>query len=278
MALCCALALAPVAQIQVPLKRISSNVSIPTINIGTWLDGEPEDPKAIVSNWVAQGGRGIDTALVYNDQKQVAAALAESKLKREEYWITTKIPGCNGESTATSAVNQDLKALGAAYVDLMLIHSPLGLDCAGTWRALETFHDSGATRASLTSRCATSRSCSRPCACRSPSTVNQIEYSVLSHDDETIAFCRQHNITVEAYSPLGGAHDTGSVFKNPTVLEVASAHKVSPAQVAIRWIVQRGDILAVLSGNATHQVNDADVFNFELSDDEMTKLTSIQTA
>merc|ERR1712224_751553 len=109
-----------------------------------------------------------------------------------------------------------------------------------------------------------------------PIAVNQIEYNVFSHDEDVIAFCDANNITVEAYSPLSGQKGAQSVFSDETVKAIAATHNVSAAQVALRWIVQRGHTLAVLSSNPEHQANDADLFGFELTDDEMTQLTELQ--
>merc|ERR1711908_70900 len=97
-----------------------------------------------------------------------------------------------------------------------------------------------------------------------------------SHDDATIEFCRQHNITVEAYSPLGSPGRSlanQSVFTDPTVTGIAKAHNVSGAQVALRWIVQSGHILTFLSESPQHQANDADVFGFSLTTAEMAALS-----
>ena len=273
----CSLA-AAAGSISIPLREVAKGVALPVISIGTWLAGTSEDPAAIVGNWTAQGGRGIDTALVYRDQAKVAAAIAAQRLRREEVYLTTKIPFCVGEALAEVAIREDLNALNTTYVDLMLIHASVGIDCPGTWRALEKYHAAGALRAIGVSNFKPAALRQLMSAARVPIAVNQIDYSVLSHDEETIAFCRAHNITVEAYSPLGGAHSKGSVFSEPTVVAIASAHGVSAAQVAIRWIVQRGDILTVLSGKAEHQVNDADVFGFQLSDAEMQKLSQLADA
>merc|ERR1712151_1250695 len=112
---------------------------------------------------------------------------------------------------------------------------------------------------------------------RVPIAVNQIEYNVFSHDEEIIKFCDEHNITVEAYSPLSGAKNKESVFSDETVKGVAATHNVSAAQVALRWIVQRGHTLAVLGSSTEHQANDADLWSFELTDDEMNTLTKHQS-
>lgn len=271
--------------ISIPLREIAKGVSLPVISIGTWLAGTKEDPFSIVGNWTAQGGRGIDTALVYRDQAKVAAAIRAQWLRRDEVYITSKIPFCAGEALAKIAIEEDLKALNTTYVDLMLIHTSVGVDCPGTWRALEKYHAAGALRSIGVSNFKPAALQPLLEAARVPVAVNQIDYSVLSHDEETIAFCRAHDITVEAYSPLGGAYSRGSIFSEPTVVAIANAHGVSAAQVAIRWIVQggphphpAGDILTVLSGNPEHQLNDADVFGFQLSDAEMQNLTKISSA
>merc|ERR1712185_699574 len=109
-----------------------------------------------------------------------------------------------------------------------------------------------------------------------PIAVNQIQYNVFSHNEDTIAFCDANNITVEAWSPLSGQRGAQSVFKDETVKGIAAAHNVSAAQVALRWIVQRGHTLAVLSSSTEHQANDADLWSFELTNDEMGTLTKHQ--
>merc|ERR1711937_222220 len=100
--------------------------------------------------------------------------------------------------------------------------------------------------------------------------------NVFKHDEDVISFCDANGITVEAYSPLSGQSGAQSVFKDETVKGIAAAHNVSAAQVALRWIVQRGHTLAVLSSNPEHQANDADLWSFELADDEMDTLTAHQ--
>merc|ERR1712196_728229 len=105
--------------------------------------------------------------------------------------------------------------------------------------------------------------------------VNQIEYNVFAHDEDVISSCRKHNITVEAYSPLAPPYSGKSVNNEPTVTSIAKAHNVSAYQVALKWIVQRGDVLTVLSSNPAHQASDADLWSFTLTDDEMNEMSAI---
>jgi len=258
-------------------KTIAPGVEMPKVSIGTWVSGstKKEDPKEIVSNWLSLGFRGVDTALIYLDQKDVAKAIAESGVAREDIFITSKIPDC---SAVAASVDSDLRKLKSSYIDLMLIHSPIGLPgaCNRAWKVLEKYVAEGKLRAIGVSNFNAAQLRRIVDAATVPIAVNQIEYNVFSHKEDTIAFCDQHNITVEAYSPLNGAHGGQSVFKDDVVLGIAKEHKVSAAQVALRWIVQRGHVLTVLTSNKEHQANDADLFSFTLKDEEMATLTAHQ--
>ena len=109
-----------------------------------------------------------------------------------------------------------------------------------------------------------------------PIPVNQVEYNVFRHNEANIAFMVAHNITVEAWSPLGGANIGKSVFKDKTVLAIADAHNVSAAQVALKFIAQRGHLLAVMSSTKEHQASDAALFSFRLTYDEVDTLMKLQ--
>merc|ERR1712228_515328 len=189
----------------------------------------------------------------------------------EDLFITSKFPSC---TMAQSGIDTDLKQLNTNYIDLMLIHSPLGF-CPGTWKVLEDNVKSGKLKAIGISNFNKRQIQNILKGATIPPAVNQIGYSVFSHSEDTIKFCHDNNITVEAYSPLGGAHGGKSVFKDPTVKSIAASHNVSAAQVALKWIVQRGDTLTVLSSSKAHQANDADLWGFTLGDDEMAKLGDI---
>jgi diketogulonate reductase-like aldo/keto reductase len=257
-----------------PTKEIAPGVDFPIVNIGTWLAGsKKEDAYTISKNWLAQGFRGIDTALVYNDQEDIAKAISESGIAREDIFITSKIPGCfNG----ASSVDSDLQQLNTDYIDLMLIHSPLGVSCPNTWKTLEDYVAQGKLKSIGVSNFNAKQMQKVMDKATVPIAVNQIEYNVFKHDEDVIAFCDANNITVEAYSPLSGQGGAQSVFSDETVKGIAATHNVSAAQVALRWIVQRGHTIAVLSSSTEHQANDADLWSFELTDDEMDTLTKLQ--
>jgi len=261
-------------KVNVPTKEIALGVKMPIISIGTWTsDGHSgEQAPKIVSTWLGQGGRGIDTALVYGDQAKVAKAITDSGLKREDVFITTKIPGCG---LAQASIDRDLKDLNTSYIDLLLIHEHIGLSCSKTWKVLEDNVKNGKLKSiGISNFKAADIDNIMKTATITPA-VNQIQYNVFSHDEDVIAACRKYNITVEAYSPLAPPYSKKSVRKEPTVTSIAKAHNVSAFQVALKWIVQRGDVLTVLSSNPAHQESDADLWSFTLADDEMTKLGAI---
>lgn len=260
---------------------------MPKISIGTWVSGSTvasEDPKEIVSNWLSLGFRGVDTALVYFDQRQVAEAIAESGVDRKDVFITTKIPGCG---KAATSVDYDLEQLNTDYIDLLLIHSPMGFPgaCAQTWKVLEDYVQQGKLRAIGVSNFNVEQLQDVMQVASVPIAVNQIEYNIYSHNEEIITFCDKNGITVEAWSPFNGAHGKQSPFDtkpNSTELVdevldgIAKSHNVTVAQVALRWIIQRGHVLTVLTSNKDHQANNADIFGFTLDDDDMVKLTAHQ--
>mmetsp|Transcript_11563 Transcript_11563/g.25688 ORF Transcript_11563/g.25688 Transcript_11563/m.25688 type:complete len:286 (+) Transcript_11563:51-908(+) len=272
----CALA---AAKLDIPTKEIRPGVHMPVVSIGTWVQGskETENSTAIVGAWMDLGGRGVDTAWDYFDQPAVAKAIADHGVDRKDVFITTKIPACVGKGEAAKLVDADLKQLNTDYLDLVLVHMPLGFDCDGTWAALEEALKANKTRSIGVSNFRKSNLQSLLKKATVIPAVNQIGYSVFGHNEDTIQFCRQNNITVEAYSPLGSPGRGGkSVFTDPTVTGIATRMNVTAAQVALRWIVQRGDVLTVLSSNKDHQSNDADLFAFKLEDDDVAALDKIQ--
>lgn len=255
---------------------------MPIVNCGTapppWSKAG-EKPGQIVSTWLGQGFRGVDTALNYLDQKVVGKAIANSGVARKDVFITTKVFDCDMALERSGYwIDYDLKALGVDYIDLLLLHFPFGVPGAfpRAWKLLEKYVKNGKIRAIGTSSFFPTQLKAIMEIATVPIAVNQIEYNLFTHNDPTIAFCDANNITVEAWSPLKCAFKGRSVFKDETVKAIASAHNVSAAQVALRWIVQRGHMLAVLSGNPAHQANDADLWSFELTDDEMQRLTQLR--
>merc|ERR1711920_330348 len=180
-------------------------------------------------------------------------------------------------------IEDDLKQLNTTYIDLLLIHLPFGASwgvCAHTWTMMEDYVRRGILRSIGVSKFDSRELAGIIKYADIKPAVNQIMYNVYHHDDDTIQFCRENNITVEAYSPLGSWNGPfhGDVFKDPRITAIAAMHNVTAAQIALKWIVQRGYVLTFMSNNEDHQVNDADLFDpdFHLSDAEMLLLSNLQ--
>jgi len=266
--------------INIPTKEIELGVKMPVVSIGTWTEGTKAADKnvsAIVNNWLDLGGVGIDTAYIYFTQKDIAEVIAQRGADRSKLFITTKFPECLGAAATRYFVNYNLKALNTTYIDLLLIHAPpLQLGCDDTWATLEEYKSKGVLRSIGVSNWSPKHF--QQLKHKVLPAVNQIEFSVFSHDVETEKYCAEHNITIMAWSPLADpARSHKSVFSEPNVKAIAAKHNVTPAQVALRWIAQKGHTIALLSSNKDHQANDADIFSFALQDDEMNHLDQIQS-
>ena len=268
----------PNTKVSVPTNEIAARVQLPVLSIGAWKSDDGSEPKgnttAIVRNWLRQGGRGIDTALVHEDPAEVAHAIADLHISRKDAFITTMLPEC---ADVQSCVNTVLEQLNTDYLDLLFIPSPFGLSFSDTWRVLEGNVKRGKIKSIGVINFNKKQLQEIWNAVTIKPAVNQITYNVFDHDEDTIAFCHAHNITIEANSPLGyheGPWRKKSVFTEPIVTSIAKTHSISQAQVALKWIVQRGDTVAILSGNVVPAA-DADLWSFTFSGDEMTKLDSI---
>eukprot|EP00927_Polykrikos_kofoidii_P056144 TRINITY_DN5030_c0_g2_i1.p1 TRINITY_DN5030_c0_g2~~TRINITY_DN5030_c0_g2_i1.p1 ORF type:complete len:305 (+),score=65.66 TRINITY_DN5030_c0_g2_i1:97-1011(+) len=260
--------------VSVPTMEIAPGVHMPVMSIGT---GGLERAQAseIVGNWLSLGGRGIDTAWSYKDQEEVRASIASAGVPREELFITTKVFGCN---STQKYVEDDLKQLGMQYIDLMLIHYPEPLSaCAAAWSVLEDYHKRGIIKSIGVSNFNTTDLQLLMKTAKVKPAVNQIELNVLRRDEETLATCASFNISVEAYSPLGRAGHSGDISGSDVIKAVAANHNVSAYQVALKWILQHGYTVTFQSTSSAHQQADADVFGFDLTAEEMSKLDDISS-
>lgn len=277
--LCMLLPALAVGKVSIPTKEIAPGVHMPVLSIGTWTQGTKEDVNAIVKNWLALGARGIDGAWGYFNQANVTQAIADAGVDRKDVFITSKIPSCMGKTLANQFIKNCLKQFNTSYIDLMLIHSDFGVGCAGTWEALEDYTAKGALKAIGVSNWVAKDFESLLKTAKVKPAVNQIEWNLFSHDDETAKYCEEKGITIESYSPFEMSGHFGkntSIWTDPTVSGIGQTHKVSNAQVALKWIIQRGRVAAFMSSNSAHQANDADLNGFNLTETELTMLDSLQ--
>jgi len=268
-----ALASADAFGLDIPSHEIAPGVDMPVVSIGTG-GLEMDAAKEITTNWMELGGRGVDSAYDYGNQDVVSSAIAAAGVDRKDVFITSKIPKC---SEVSAYVEKDLQLLGTDYIDLLLIHFPnRGGDCSKAWATLEDYHSRGVLRSIGVSQFKRSDLESLMQTARVTPHVLQMQHNVLEHDDDTLACAADLNITVEAFSPLGRSGHSGDIAGNEAIQAIAAAHSVSTYQVALKWILQHDHVLTFQSSSKAHQQEDADLFNFTLTDNEMKTLDGLQ--
>ena len=258
----------------VPTIRLNNGVEIPQLGFGVY-QVPPEDTAEAVSTALEIGYRHIDTAEMYCNEKGVGEAVARSGIDRGEVFVTSKLNnGYHRRDDALRAFDQSLADLGFEYLDLFLVHWPLpgiDVDYVETWKAMEEIYASGRARSIGVSnfqahhlRRLFGETEVRPA-------VNQIEVHPYLAQDELRAFDADHEIVTEAWSPIA----QGKVLDDPVVLRVAERYSRTPAQVVLRWHVQRGDVVFPKSVNRERMQGNFELFDFELGTGDMATLTGL---
>jgi diketogulonate reductase-like aldo/keto reductase len=223
------------------------------------------------------GYRHIDTADIYRNEESVGQGIAQSGIERSEVFVTTKLWNTKrGYEPTLKAFEESLRKLNLKYVDLYLIHWPANKAGweqlnADTWRAFETLYRDGRVRSIGVSNFLTHHLESLLHTAEILPSVNQIEFHPGYMQAETLAFCRTHQIVVEAWSPLG----SGCLLENPQLKEIAGRYGVSVAQVCIRWCLQNGTLPLPKSVTPQRILENADVFGFSLSEADMQAINSL---
>ncbi|MFF0573860.1 aldo/keto reductase [Streptosporangium saharense] len=257
----------------VPTIRLNNGVEIPQLGFGTYQI-KPAETKVAVLAALDVGYRHIDTAEMYGNEKQVGEAIRESGLDRGEVFVTSKLNnGFHAHDDALKAFDRTLEDLGFDYLDLFLIHWPLPAvgGFVETWRALEEIYGSGRTRAIGVSNFQTSHLRRLLEETETVPAVNQIEAHPYLTQDEVRAFDAEHDIATEAWSPIA----QGKVLHDPTIIRIAERHSRTPAQVTLRWHIQRGDIVFPKSVNAERMEENFHIFDFDLSEEEMNEISAL---
>jgi 2,5-diketo-D-gluconate reductase A len=258
----------------VPTIRLNNGVEIPQLGFGVY-QVPPEDTAEAVSTALEIGYRHIDTAEMYGNEKGVGEAVARSGIDRGEVFVTSKLNnGYHRRDDALRAFDQSLADLGFEYLDLFLVHWPLpgiDVDYVETWKAMEEIYASGRARSIGVSnfqahhlRRLFGETEVRPA-------VNQIEVHPYLAQEELRAFDADHEIVTEAWSPIA----QGKVLDDPVVLRVAERYSRTPAQVVLRWHVQRGDVVFPKSVNRERMQQNFELFDFELDGDAMGDLSAL---
>jgi 2,5-diketo-D-gluconate reductase A len=259
----------------VPDITLNNRQKIPQLGFGVFLV-RPQDTVAAVSTALQAGYRHIDTAEMYGNEKEVGEAIRRSGLDRGDLFVTSKLNNdAHRPDDACRAFDESLKALGFDYLDLFLIHWPLptryGGDYVSTWKTLEEFSRGGRARSIGVSNFQPHHLRRLLSESEIIPAVDQIEVNPYLTQDELHGFCAEHQIAVEGYSPLG----QGRVLDDPTITAIARSAAKTPAQVVLRWHLQRGDIIFPKSVTHDRIRENIDIFDFRLSLEQVEAISAL---
>ena len=264
---------------QTPKITLNNGVKIPQLGLGVWKASDAEAEFAVTTA-INNGYRLIDTATIYGNEVGVGRAVSASGVAREELFITTKLwNGDQGYDETIRAFEKSLTALGLEYVDLYLIHwpTPMYNKSVDTWKAFEKLYADGRIKAIGVSNFKPHHLQELMSQTKIVPAVNQIELHPRFTQAETREYCAKHGIAVESWSPIGGAVGAGNVLAEPVLATIGEKYGKSPAQVVLRWHVQLGLIVIPKSVHEERIKQNIDVFDFELSDDDMAQIATLDT-
>jgi diketogulonate reductase-like aldo/keto reductase len=252
-------------------RRVTLNngVEMPVFGLGTYLSGNRRETLAMVLNALEMGYRHIDTARFYGNEKDIGDAIRKSGIPREEIFITTKLWNSDhGFNRAQQAFEESLGDLGCDYVDLYLIHWPVQHLRNESWKALQKLQVEGKCRAIGVSNYTIGHLKELFDVSSVMPAVNQVEFSPYLYQKELLEFCRSNDIQLESYSPLTKGHMLG----DSRLHEIGKKYGKSSAQILIRWALQKQVIVIPKSTRMDRIRENADVFDFEISPEDMVEL------
>ena len=259
----------------IPNIELNDGHSIPQLGFGVFQI-HPRDTAQAVSEALEVGYRHIDTAEMYGNEREVGEAIRDSGLERGEVYVTSKLNnGFHRPDDARRAFDRTLGELGFDYVDLFLIHWPLPTlydgDFVSTWRTLEEFQQDGRARSIGLSNFQVEHMERLAAETDTLPAVNQIELHPYLLNEEVRAYDEAHGIATEAWSPIA----KGEVLDDPLVTEVAERVGRTPAQVVLRWHIQRGNIVFPKSVTPERIRENFEVFDFELEPGDIEKIARL---
>lgn len=251
----------------------ANGARIPAIGFGTW-DLPQDRVQALVEHAIATGYRHVDTAQMYRNEREVGAGLKGSGVKRDEIFLTTKIwPDQFRADDLKRAADERLKLLGVDAVDLLLLHWPAkDVPLAETIKALNEIRDVGQARHIGISNFTAAMVDEAVRLSAAPLVTNQVEYHPYLSQTKVMGALRRHGMALTAYCPIA----RGKVLADPVIGEVAEAHGRTATQVTLRWLVQQAGVVAIpRSSNEARIAENLAVFDFALSDEEMSRISAL---
>jgi diketogulonate reductase-like aldo/keto reductase len=255
---------------------LNNEVAMPRLGLGVYQSGRGSATENAVTWALEAGYRHVDTAAMYGNETEVGAALkrafASGPIRRDEVFVTTKLWNSDhGYDQALRAFDASHRRLGLDQIDLFLIHWPVSGRRAQSWRALERILEEGRCRAIGVSNYMIHHLEELLGHAKIPPAVNQIELHPWCQQREVVAFCNAHNIAVVAYSPL----TKGVKLGDPRLAIVAREARRRPAQILLRWSLQKGFVTIPKSAKKARIVENAAIFDFSLTAEQMARLDSV---
>lgn len=254
---------------------LNNNTYMPAIGYGVFrMTNETECEEAVLQALKA-GYRLIDTAAAYENEQAVGRAIKRSGIPRKEIFVTTKLwitDTCYDKTR--DAFLRSLERLNLDYVDLYLIHQPYH-DYYGAWKAMEELYEEGKVKAIGVDNFTQDKLADFLFFNKVKPAVNMIECNAFYQREEDLSYMREQNIQMQAWSPL--AAGSGELLSNECLQEIAKSHHKSVAQIVLRWMIQRGIVPVVKSANPVRMKENIDIFDFELAEEEMKKISALDT-
>lgn len=252
--------------------EVAPDVHMPRLGLGTYKSDEGPDVEGEVEFGLSVGYRLVDTAALYGNEASVGKVVRVSGIRREDVFITTKLWNSDqGYETTLKALDKSLAALGMDYVDLYLVHWPWPKRMRDTWRAMEELLASGRTRAIGVCNFLPHHVDELAEFATTMPAVNQSEFHPRLQQPDLQAACSSHGIALQAWAPVM----RGRVNLIPELIDIASRHRKTPAQVSIRWILQKGVATIPKSIHPARIAENCDIYDFTLTAEEMATIDAL---
>lgn len=255
--------------------KLNNGVEMPVLGFGVFQVADPAVCEQAVLDAIEVGYRSIDTAQAYGNEAAVGNAIKKSGVPREELFITTKVWISNaGYEKAKASILESLKALQLDYIDLMLIHQPFN-DYYGTYRAMEELYMEGKLRAIGVSNFYPDRFIDISQFAKIQPAINQVETHVFNQQVVAKEYMKKYGTQIEAWAPF--AEGKNDYFNNPILKEVGAKYGKSVGQTALRFLIQSGVIVIPKTTHKERMIKNINVFDYELSDEDMKKIEALDT-
>ncbi len=254
---------------QVPTVTLNDKNKMPIIGLGTWQSASGKEVENAVLFALNAGYRHVDTARIYGNEESIGKAIKASKVPRKDLFITTKIWNAD-HADVRKALNDSLKRLQLDYVDLYLIHWPVK-ERNRTWQELEKLQKEGKIKSIGVSNFTIKHLEELKKHSKILPAVNQVEFSPFLYQKELLDYCNKNKIQLEAYSPLARSEK----LTDKTITAIAKKYNKSPAQIMLKWAIQKDIVVIPKSINESRIKENVDLFNFEIKAEDMKKLDSL---